>query len=341
MTAVAWLGPAPDGPVVALVVQAAYHLDELVPLRDELRVRGVAAELLVVPPPRKPLHRFRPSVRRFSEMLAATGRRERDLVAEPDLLGRTRALVVLNDWGVPRPLVLEAKAAGRPTFGWIEGVQDFADADTPYQRAAYRTVDHVFSLGDYSREQLADRPGTVIGSERLRRIWAGPEAEPSGVQVTINSNFTYGVLSDARTAWLRSVRQSCRAAGVSPVLSRHSAERGVVVRPRPSLRPISELLHRSTHLVTRLSTVAYEALARGVEVAYHNPHGEQVETFRDPAGAFATTTDTDELTAWLRRPVRTPAEIRADARAFLGHHVRLDDGPPPAALAADVIAAAL
>jgi hypothetical protein len=333
-----WLDRGPSsGARVGLVVQAAYHLDEFVPLREELRARDIAADILVPLPPSKPLNRFRPGMRRFRELLAATPLRVSRSTTTDQLVTELSALVVMNDWGTPKALVESARNRRIPTFAWVEGVQDYRDVDTGQSRGAYTHVDHVFCLGRYGAEQLTTAAKTIVGSARLRALWNEPGARPEGRRATINSNFTYGVLTEHRRSWVASVLAACRAADMPRVLSRHAAERGLSTLPRPSDRPIAELLAASTHLVGRFSTVGYEALVRGVEFIYHNPHGELEPTFSEPEGAFVGTTSTDELAARLREPVRSAEEVRRTAADFLHHHLRLDDGPSPAELAATTI----
>jgi hypothetical protein len=330
-----WLGRAPgDGQRVGLVAQAAYHLDEFVPLRDELRSRGIAADLLVPLPPKKPLNRFRPGVRRFQELLAATPMSLEGASTLTELVPTLSSVVVMNDWGLPKPLVESIRHQGRPTFAWIEGVQDFGDVDTGQSRGAYTHVDHVFCLGQYGADQLKTGVSSIVGSARLRELWAGVGACPEGRRATVNSNFTYGVLTEHRRAWVSSAAMACRSAEMPWVLSRHAAERGFSFPHRVSNTPIGELLHDSSHLIGRFSTVCYEALVRGVEFVYHNPHGENEPTFSDPHGAFAVTTSAEELAAALAEPVRPVDEIRSTAEDFLHMHLRLETGPTPAELAA-------
>ena len=322
---------------VGLVVQAAYHLDEFLPLRNALGDLGIGADILVPIPPTKALNRFRPGVRRFRELLATTDLPLGEVFEETDLAERLSSVVVLNDWGVPGPLVASLRAAGRPTFAWVEGVQDFHDVDTGQERRAYRHVDHVFCLGSYGAAQLPEMERTVVGSERLRRLWARPPVEPTRPRVVVNSNFTYGVQTEHRRGWVRSVTGACSDAQIAWVLSRHTAERGTSWPHRRSRLDIGDLLDDSSHLVGRFSTVCYEALVRGVELTYHNPHGEREPTFGDARGAFQHTDSRASLAHRLRVPARSRAQVRDGAEDFLRHHLRLDDGPSPAALAAAVI----
>jgi hypothetical protein len=93
--------------------------------------------------------------------------------SESDLLELAEhisAVVTLNDWGDYRALVELARSKGIPTFGKVEGVQDFGDVDVHCTRSAYQTVEHVPCQGpnDYKNTQ---GQRTIVGSTRLERIW--------------------------------------------------------------------------------------------------------------------------------------------------------------------------
>ncbi len=329
-------GPVLPGAVV-LVAQAGYHLDDLLPLADELERQGRPAVIVCPLPAPSVLRRWRSSWWRHRELLAAAAARGLGPSAPIDraeLVARAAAVAVRNDWGVPRPLVEAARAAHVPTIGWVEGVQDFADVDTGRARHAYRSVDHVLSLGAYDAAQLAGADVTPVGSQRLWAAWHGPPTTGVG-PIVANVNFTYGVLEHARRPWVDDVLAA--AQGHELVLSRHPADRGRHGRRFESKRPVEELLRAAPRLVTRFSTLAYEALALGVELVYHNPHGERVATFADPQGAFTVTATRAELAATLGRPRPEPPDVRARAGAFLANHLVLED-PPPAARAARAIA---
>jgi hypothetical protein len=121
------------------------------------------------------------------------------------------------------------------------------------------------------------------------------------------------------------------------VVSRHIADRGWVNPRLVSRRPVGELLDEAGVLVTRFSTLGFEALARGVELVYHNPHGERVPAFHRPDGAFAVTRSVDELATALGRPASPPEAVRDHARAFLCAQVDVDPQMPSEERAADVI----
>lgn len=330
-----WLGEPPTEPAVVMIPQAPYHLTELDRLASTLRARGVSVAFAVPVISWKPLYSLRPTVRRLAATVAASARSVTEPVSIETLLRDTRAVVVMNDWGVPRALVDRANGSGVPTFGWVEGVQDYDDVDTGLDRNAYRRVDHVFALGPASCEILGADRTTAVGSERIAQLWNAP-AGPTGRGVLINSNFTYGVLVEARRSWVAGVVAACEGAEQPYVLSRHAAERGRS-RLAASDRPVDELLGEAGRLVSRFSTVNLDALASGVELAYHNPHGEQVAMFADPQEGFAHTSTVEELRAVLSCPPRPRHEVREAARAYLERHVLLDASSTPADRAAEVI----
>jgi hypothetical protein len=327
---------------VLLLAQASFHLDELIPLRTALLARGVPATVAIPLPDPKPLNRFRPGVRRYVQTLAAADEPLGTVVSSTAMTEQARALVVMNDWGPTRSLVEAVKASGRPTFGWVEGVQDFDDVDTGRERRAYRTVDHVFCLGRHDQQILSGVTSTIVGSTRLRSLWEAPAIpESDSVHVTINPNFTYGVFTRARRGWVRSAVSACRRAEVDWELSRHVAERGCAFPHRASRTPSDELLARSTHLISRFSTLGYEALVRGVQLLYHNPHGEKVATFEPITGAVAVTRSQAELVACLEAGLVGGDVVRQKARAFLETHLNLAADLAPAEIAADVISSAV
>ena len=332
----AWLGPPPESSAVALVAQAAYHLRELDPLVAELTGRGIPAGILVPVVGWKVLHSRRTTVRRLQKMVEGSSRRLSSARSIDDLTPLLSAVVVMNDWGVPRHLVEVSQQQGIPTFGWVEGVQDYDDIDTGLERSAYRRVDHVFALGDASLREIGASRGTAVGSDRLATLWRQPAAAPAADLVLINSNFTYGVLTGHRQNWVEGVVTSAEQAGRAWVLSRHTAERGRSM-VRASTRPVDELLLEASGVVSRFSTVALDTLALGVELVYHNPHGERVSMFQNGGEAFAMTTSTADLSTALKRPARPRAEVRAAASEFLHDQVVLDADGTAASRVADVI----
>jgi hypothetical protein len=315
---------------VVVVAQAGYHLHDAVALRAELAGAGVGLAVVAPAPPTDPLRRWRASYARAHELArvaAGMGIPVGGPVSGEALIDAAGALIVRNDWGPTRSLVVAAQGAGVPTVGWVEGVQDFADVDTGRDRRAYRTVDHVWCLGPFDADALPGAETTVVGSERAWDRWHGP-ATSATVPLVANVNFTYGVFEQARRAWLRQVVAASGRAGLPLVVTRHPADKGRTGRRLESREPADRLLPRTARLVSRFSTLVHDALLLGVDVVYFNPHGEGVSTFAAPDGAFTLVGSEEALVTALRRPADPPDEVRRRAERFLRRHLVIDGDRP-------------
>jgi len=320
-----------------LVAQTEHQLEELTALASWLDGAGVPTTVVVPEPPSRPLMAIRPAVRRHRgtvELASRLGWAAGTALEADALLAEAGVLLVMNDWGVPRDLVLEARRLGIPTIAWIEGVQDFDDVDTGRSRRPYRTADLVLCLGDHGHDALEGVDRVIVGSERLRRLWEREASPmPSVEQVAVNANFSYGVMVEHRRSWMRGVLAAADSAGIACTVTRHPADRGLTGRHRTSRRPAVDVLETSTIMVSRFSTLIYEALLLGIATVYHNPHGEQVPTFNDPVGAFAATDDPSALAELLRESPRGRGDVRLASAGFLSRHLLLDGSERPVALA--------
>ena len=101
--------------------------------------------------------------------------------------------------------------------------------------------------------------------------------------------------------------------------------------------PVPLRHHRAGLLVSRFSTVLFEAMARGVPVVYHNPHGERVPTFTRPDGAFLVSTTADELADAMGTALTWRDGYRDRAEAFFRRQVDVCEQRPSEVRAADVI----
>jgi Glycosyl transferase family 2 len=343
-TGVRPLGPRPDitnegheelaRDHVLLVPQSRYHVDDLGPLSVELARRGIPTRFMVTP---KAPGTVLVELAKYTDTV---------LSWEPLLPDRVpvAGVVVMNDWGPTRELIQSADARGAATFAKVEGVQDFADADTNQQRSAYRTARYVLAQGPYDVKALPDRDVHVVGNTRLERIWLEPPtAIGSDDPVLINFNFTYNVLTDHADSWLVSAQGGITDAGRELTVSMHPAQlnRYATAARNITAQPIRHELTRSAALVSRFSTVLYESMARGVPVIYHNPHGEKVPDFQEPRGAFLKTVDQDQLRDAVRLLPEWQVEYRARCQEFFQHQVDLDPRTPSEVRGAAVIAGLL
>ena len=154
---------------VVLCPLARYHVDELVPLADELRKRGHQVSFLLTP---REGASVREEMRKYNETLFAWPN-------SLDELSGYSAVVTLNDWGPVRPLIQRAGDLNVPTFSKVEGVQDFEDVDTGRLRKPYRWTEHVLCQGPNDVRNLAGRSTHIVGNSSLRRL-RSPQLARSG-----------------------------------------------------------------------------------------------------------------------------------------------------------------
>jgi hypothetical protein len=311
-----------DGAVV-LIPEARYHVDELGPLAVELRRRDVPVRFMVSP-------------KTVPAALSELGRYAAEaLPYEPDQLRWARAVVTLNDWGPLREALAVAADHGVATFAKVEGVQDFEDVESTWTRRPYRSAAVILAQGPNDVEALPEKETAVVGSSRLERIWHQAEAG-RGSHALVNLNFTFHVLTAQRDQWVKSVQEGVRRAGVPALVSRHPAERGAVFGMPVAAKPFRHEITRAGLLVTRFSTVAFEAIARGVPFVYHNPHDERFPAFQRPGGAFLVSTDAGELAAAVAE-VSAWTGYRQKAREFFFRQVDVEAERSSAERAADVV----
>lgn len=313
---------------VLLLPGAAYHLPEMVALANALEDQDRPTVIAV----------GYPHWDRVAEGLFWYGDVAVHAVPDPEEAARsTSAIVTMKDWAGYAPIVTEAQAAGVPTFAKVEGAQDFDDVDTGQQRYPYRTADHILCQGQNDFDALHGKSRFIVGSTRLERLWWAPPSRPFKPLAVINLNFTYGVLTAARNTFLETAVEGCERAGVPYVIAVHPAEKARKPHPRSTTVPISRLLARASALISRFSTVPYEAMARGVPFIYHNPHDEQVPAFTNALGAYVTTRSGADLKDALASVDEVGETYRRRAEPFFFRQVSSTADRTSEHRAADVI----
>ncbi|MGI9585072.1 MAG: glycosyltransferase [Acidimicrobiia bacterium] len=325
------IGSLVDGGTPFLLMpSAAYHTDELTELVPELRRRGYAPVAMI--------NDFRWTT--TESAMATVDVPVVDVLEPGEWLDRFAGVLVFNDWGEYYAETVRY-LADRPvaTFAKVEGVQDWHDRDTGRSRNAYMSADVVLCQGQNDVSALSGRRQglEIVGSDRLQRVWQDqlpPDGQPS---VVANVNFTYGVLTEHRDLWVSTALEAARDAQLPITLSIHPSEQ-TSYPDLASSEPLRHLFTTDSIFVSRFSTAIYEALGRGCNVVYYNPHDEQVETFQKSDGAFEIATSQAELSDALRRASRRPrSEVKAAASDMFHAQVSIEEGRSVAHRTADVI----
>jgi hypothetical protein len=187
-------------------------------------------------------------------------------------------IVFGNDWGGEViQVIYKARQLGIPTICIQEGCLDW---DGPARRIGW--ADFPFVQGPLTLKYLHRNSYFITGNPRFDSLQKIPL--PKNSVVMINCNFTYGIYEDIREQWIESVVSSCKALGLDFFISQHPRDKGSF--PNLPLRKsnvsvVHEHIAESSLLITRFSTLVYEAMLMGRPVIYYNPHGEKMKTFNE------------------------------------------------------------
>ena len=219
-----------------------------------------------------------------------------------------KGVVCLNDWEphVAAPIIRWANHHGIPTYGIVEGVNDFYDVDTGLDRKAYQRVRNLFLNGEFDRRYFSNSNQRieVVGIERLDGLFERSREvadQPRLRRIVINCNFTYGVLNIEARQWIDSIAKCCQSINWKFVISKHHADRTDVSDLPVTTRPLYDELLASEIFITRFSGAVFEAIIAGAKVIYFNPGIEQIDKFKEPMGAYLYASSKDELLAALRK----------------------------------------
>ena len=218
---------------------------------------------------------------------------------------QVRSVVLFNDWDpLMRILVDACRKARITTIGWVEGVQDYDDVDTR-ERSPYRRCEHLILPGQFDERYFARSQQRIhIGSvPRIQELWESRDEEPkvhTSNKILINSNFSYGVLEEHRDYWVTEAVKACRHAGFEPVLSRHPFDKGTAFSQYETDLNFYDAISECEASIQRFGSGVMESLALGIPVIYFNPHGEGVDKYFEPNGAYILSASPLELRNTLR-----------------------------------------
>jgi hypothetical protein len=210
------------------------------------------------------------------------------------LAGRSvRVLVLANDWGPDaRFLISAARLRGLPTVCLQESVIDFDDQNSGRMRQA----DHALLQGPATLLKLSRSSCWLTGNPRYETLEPCPRPNPG--RVLVNCNFTYGIQTSHRDAWLGMCADVLRSSALDYLIAQHPRDKADISRfgriVRTSSAIIHDVLRECSAVVSRFSSVLHEGIALGRPGIYFNPHGEHVGYDYEPDGVILMRADSTE-----------------------------------------------
>lgn len=237
---------------------------------------------------------------------------------KPGVLSGIRPSVIIfgNDWGrEERQLILEARLLDIPSVCIQEGV-------ILLQRDELMNADYIFAHGPEIQKYIRRDNVIITGNPKYDELKDIPFPETD--KVLINCNFVYGILEDKREQWIKDVTSECQTLHLNYQISQHPRDKGKFPDDYPIIHSnafnIKEQLLCSSILITRFSTLIYEALMAGRTVIYYNPYGENHRLMQEDYGAITIARNSTELQQSLHDATIIHKKTAIARQAFLVSH---------------------
>ncbi len=232
---------------------------------------------------------------------------------------RPEVLIFGNDWGpLEKQIITEAKKYNIKTVCIQEGPLFFEEISMNRMK----NCDFALIQGPIMKKYLNRNNIIITGNPKYDFIKEEPL--PDKPVVMINSNFTYGVYEDVRDSWVNDAVLACVDCKIDYFISKHPRDRGNFpdynVIDSDAFK-IKDQLKMCSILITRFSTLIYEALYMGREVIYYNPHGEPFKIFNeDDSGAIFKAKNRKELIEAINNIISGEKPNKEIILKFLNNH---------------------
>ena len=150
---------------------------------------------------------------------------------------------------------------------------------------------------------------------------------PEKNSIMVNCNFTYGIYVEAREKWLDNIVDVTNEMRIN-LISKHPRDTGGfkegIEEVNSNAYKVMEQLSRCSIVITRFSTIIYEAILAGRQVIYYNPHNENFGLLsNDETGTIIYAKNKQELRFAIIEAInRNANNLYLDERnAFLLQHI--------------------
>ncbi len=229
---------------------------------------------------------------------------------------RADAALLSNDASIARrEFIRRCRAAGVPTLCLQEAVN--VDFDGPPHRM--RWADTVCVSGPHALRYLRRDVAFLTGNPRFDGY--APAPTPAQPRVLINCNFLLSLGGERGPGWMKQVLGVVRDLGVDFRITKHPRDdtdlTGIEnVLPSGAYK-IGEQLAQCSVLISRDSSLPYEAILTGRPVIYFDPYREKERTLREDNSGLIRKCDTaGVLRAVLQETLESPQAHRPPAPGF-------------------------
>jgi hypothetical protein len=225
------------------------------------------------------------------------------------------------DWGMEeRVFIHHCRRHGLPVACLQESTN--VDFDGPPHRMQW--TDYALIQGTHALGYLDRQWNFLTGNPRFDAYASAPE--PAGPRVLINCNFTFGLGVDWGRDWVDQVVDAATELSLPYAITVHPRDETDLsglnnVLPSSAYK-VGDQLSESTILVSRDSSLPYEALLMNRHAVYYNPFHEKERCLQEDDSGLIHKCDTpDDLRGLLTRlrTIPMPMDAVGDTEAAYRH----------------------
>ncbi|MEM7777559.1 MAG: hypothetical protein AAF732_18350 [Pseudomonadota bacterium] len=246
----------------------------------------------------------------------------------PTQVGIGDVVCTCSDGGPPelRAALGSVARRGAHLVGVVEGAR--------YSRRQFQRAHTVLCWGP-SGEELWRARARIAGSPIIEGAHGRSRVSADLRHVLINYKFQPGE-TDHDFAWAHAAIDAARGIDPNTLVSVHPRTYDVPSGLTPANQSLNELLPQASLLVSRASTVIYEALAMNIPVIYFPAPGENRAEFADFGATFPVAETAQELIDACAAFARHETSF-ANPASFLDQHLSIDPNRSASARISDYL----
>jgi len=234
-----------------------------------------------------------------------------------------------------------SRKLGIPTIALQEGPQDWHAAfyqvingERAYKiQKPYQHCDVLLSQGSVTLKYIRPRCSIITGNPKIK--WHEKRPLPANPKAMINLNFTYvntkPKYESYGKVWVELAIKACQEMDLDYFVSRHPRDKTIINDKNvfdSNATKVGEHLNSASIVISRFSTISYEALSYQCDSIYFNPHREPMYTFNEELNGAVQVADTyEDLKKCLKKHKKAFPEYfdSEKAKDFLRRHCGLNE----------------
>lgn len=187
----------------------------------------------------------------------------------------------------------------------------------------YNDIDLLLTTCDEDKNIFSkSKSFLTVGVPRFEELCKSEAIFPEEDLILISSNFGWHHQPKG-DKWVKQVVQACKELNIDFILNTHPADNNIyeVVKSENSL---IDDIKSSSLVITRESSVIFEALCLGKPIVFHNIYDYQGNFLLEPLGAYSISSNIKDLKNAIKNEIKRKSQIKKIGRNFLEDRIYFD-----------------